>query len=156
MEHVQAIWERTPEKVRFKLTFWLKYPDLAEMCRRVLQACLAGQHAPGPIGVANKHIQRLGWSWPALETLCRPGRIDLPLLAGPDSWWKHEIREGIRVSLWSQTAARRQDMRGMQARQGIDRIATLALLEKNCLQKRLAFLEECLQETLAYKNNCTY
>jgi len=51
----------------------------------------------------------------------------LPLLEGPDSWWKHELRDGIRLSLWAAAAARRDDMRGLEARQGIDRGATLAL-----------------------------
>ena len=74
------------------------------------------------------HVSRLRWSWQDFEYFERPGRYPLPVLGGPNSWWKHELREGIRFAFWAQAAARRNDMHGLDATPGVDRGATLALL----------------------------
>jgi len=87
-----------------------------------------GVNAPGPVGLIYKHVIKIGWSWPAFEYFEMPGGSHLPISAGPDSWWQCELRQGIRRSLWSQAAARRNDMHGMQVVQGIDDRATVALL----------------------------
>jgi ribonuclease HI len=57
------------------------------------------------------------------------GGCRLPLLLGPDSWWNHQLREGLRRHLWSEAASRRGDMDGLQAEQGLDRKATMAVLD---------------------------
>ena len=48
-------------------------------------------------------------------------------MSGPDGWWMQELRDGIQLSMWSVVGRRRNDMRGIEAPQGIDRKAALAL-----------------------------
>ena len=108
--------------------FLQKDPQLFELCRKVWQGYLDGRQAPGPVGIVHAHVRRLGWSWKEFEHFERPGRFPLPVLGGPDSWRKHELRDGIRIALWAQAGARRNDMRGLEATTGVDRGATLALL----------------------------
>ena len=89
---------------------------------------LQGRSAPGPVGAVYKHVCSLGWSWPLFDSFQRTGRCPLPLLSGPDTWWKHELRDGLRLAAWASAAARRDDMKGIEACQGVDRRATMALL----------------------------
>eukprot|EP00973_Karenia_brevis_P013660 1853678-Karenia_brevis.AAC.1 len=42
--------------------------------------------------------------------------------------WQHEVREGLRRSLWRAAAAKRSDMQGIEC--GVDRVATLELITK--------------------------
>jgi ribonuclease HI len=122
-----------------------RHPELVYIMRRCWEACVVeGRSAPGPIGVVYRHIMKLGWEWPEFDHWHRPGRRALPLLNGPDSWWKHELRDGIRVSIWTATAARRNDMQGLEARQGIDRGATLALLGTKLSASEVGLLRSIL------------
>jgi len=111
-----------------------KCPDLHAMLLRCWEAysqnCIK---APGPIGLVAKMITQLGWAWPEFQSFSRPGRSVLPLAAGPDSWWLHELRDGLQLARWSAAAACRQDMKGLDAMQGVDRPATLALLSRKAL-----------------------
>ena len=55
----------------------------------------------------------------------------MPLCGGPDAWWDHELRDGLRLARWAETARKRNDMKGLDAGQGVDRPATLALLNRS-------------------------
>ena len=122
-----------------------KKPELAYVVRNCWQACVKdGISAPGPVGTVHKHVLKIGWTWSEFETFGRIGRRSLPLLAGPDAWWKHEVRDGIRLSLWSDAAARRKDMEGLQAVQGIDRKATMSLHDSKLPPKELGLLRGLL------------
>ena len=48
----------------------------------------------------------------------------LGLLEGPESWWLHEIRQGLRLAEWRKAGNRRNDMRGIESMAGIDKLAT--------------------------------
>jgi hypothetical protein len=107
-----------------------KHPELDELLRNCWHACTCeGVDAPGPIGIVRKHLQRLGWRWHDPDDIEMHGGFRLPLLLGPDSWWHHQLRAGLRRHLWSEAASRRGDMNGLQAEQGLDRKATMALLD---------------------------
>ena len=112
-----------------------KRPELVHIVRRCWYAHVVdGKDAPGPIGIISKHVKALGWSWHIFDCFERPGRMSLPLLSGPDDWWRRELRDGICLSLWSAAAVRRNDMQGLDATEGIDRKATLALYSGKKLQ----------------------
>ena len=65
-----------------------------------------------------------------LDWSCSNKELSL-LLGGPDAWWEHELRDGLRVSQWAACARKRQDMEGLEATQGLDRHATMALHNKS-------------------------
>ena len=46
------------------------------------------------------------------------------LLDGPESWWLHEIRQGLRLAEWRKAGNRRNDMRSIESTAGIDKLAT--------------------------------
>ena len=50
------------------------------------------------------------------------------MLEGPNSWWFHHIRDGLRVCEWTRAAARRHDAKGLQDIAGIDRVNTCAVM----------------------------
>jgi len=120
-------------------------PELLHVVRNCWRACVIdGVHAPGPVGIVYKHVLKIGWAWPVFDEFHRIGRRNLPLVGGPDAWWKHELREGIRLALWSDAAARRQDMEGLQEVQGIDRKATMSLHGSKLPPKALGLLRGVL------------
>ena len=86
---------------------------------------------PGPVGLVFKAVAALGWTWTSVGVFKRPGRCDLPLCGGPDAWWDHELRDGLRLARWAETAKKRNDMQGLDAVQGVDRLASLALLSRS-------------------------
>ena len=109
--------------------FVQKRPDLKAMFLRCWQAYAHEcRSAPGPIGLIAKMVAQLGWSWVEFDKFSRPGRSELPVAGGPDSWWLHEVRDGLRLARWACAAASRHDMEGLDALQGVDRQATLACL----------------------------
>jgi ribonuclease HI len=109
--------------------FACKRPDLIHVLRNCWQACVVeGDSAPGPVGLIHRAVLSIGWSWDCFDSFERPGRSPLPLCEGPDTWWLHELRDGLRLSKWAIAASKRDDMQGLQAVQGVDRQATLALL----------------------------
>ena len=93
-----------------------------------------GGSAPGPIGLIHKAVLAIGWSWNNFECFERPGRRPLPVTEGPDGWWHHELREGLRLARFAAAARKRSDMQGVDAVQGVDRQATLALLNSHKLE----------------------
>ena len=107
--------------------FVTKRPDLCDMMQRCWQAHKDSVvSAPGPIGLVAKCVTQLGWSWDTFDKFGRPGRSALPLSQGPDPWWQHELRDGLRLARWAIAAQDRHDMQGVDAIQGVDRQATLA------------------------------
>ena len=117
---------RTPRR------FMCKQPDLRYFVACVWSAYSAGaQHVPGPIGLVFKSVLALGWTWPSVDVFRRPGRWDLPLCDGPDTWWDHELREGLRLARCAEAARKRKDMQGLDSPQGVDRLASLAVLQRS-------------------------
>ena len=99
----------------------------------------------GPVAVLCEQLQTMGWLWKEPAVFERPGRPDIHLAQGPDSWWTHEVRQGMRQAAWRLAEQRRPDMWGIGSLAGIDREATLAVLngskndagEKNLLRELL-------------------
>ena len=54
----------------------------------------------------------------------REGRPHLGLLDGPESWWLHEIRQGLQLAEWRKAGNGRNDMRSIESIAGIDKLAT--------------------------------
>jgi len=126
-----------------------KYPELTEVVRKCWHACVIdGIDAPGPIGILCKHVRAFGWSWHNFDYIELPGRGRLPLVLGPDSWWHHRLREGLRCHLWCEAASRRNDMDGLQAVQGIDRKATMKLLSKKLPADEVGMLRSVLSGSI--------
>ena len=111
--------------------FMKNRPGLHDVLLRCWRACVDGGSAPGPVGIVLKLVSQLGWQWKSFDKFDRPGRSPLPIEGGRDSWWKHELRDGLRLARWAVAASQRKDMAGLDAVQGIDRSATLAFLNSN-------------------------
>ena len=90
-----------------------------------------GAQAPGPIGLVRRALLGIGWSWDAPDCFTRPSLPPLPVVGGQRAWWEHELRDGIRLSLWKRVANRRSDMVGLDSPAGIDRVATMAAIDSN-------------------------
>ena len=111
--------------------FMRKQPELYHVVACLWDAYVHGNsRVPGPVGQVFKAVAALGWQWGSVDSFQRPGRCDLPLCSGPDSWWKHELRDGLRLAKWAEAAKKRNDMHGLEAVQGVDRSASLASLNK--------------------------
>ena len=117
--------------VRALRHFMRKCPDTMELVRMCWQRVVEGQYAPGPVGLVMRSVRRIGWDWVSFEEFSRPGRRPLLVLGGADSWWDHELRDGLRLCQWRICARKRHDMEGLDAVQGIDRCATMALHNKS-------------------------
>ena len=89
-----------------------------------------GSGAPGPVKELQAAARRMGWVWSDPWHFQRPSKRPLALLGGPDTWWLHEIRDGLRISQWKAAAARRQDMQGLDTDHGVDRLASMALIQQ--------------------------
>ena len=89
-----------------------------------------GSGAPGPVKELQAAARRMGWVWSDPWHFQRPSRRPLALLGGPDTWWLHEIRDGLRISQWKAAAARRKDMQGLDTDYGVDRLASMALMRQ--------------------------
>ena len=89
-----------------------------------------GSGAPGPVKELQTVARRMGWVWSDPWHFQRPSRRPLALFGGPDTWWLHEIRDGLRISQWKAAAARRQDMQGLDTDHGVDRLASMALMRQ--------------------------
>ena len=115
-------------------SFVNKHPDVYHVVRNCWQRYVHGcVNVPGPIGLVFQHVISLGWSWTSFHIFERPGRPSLPVFGGLDTWWTQELREAIQLSMWSVVGRRRHDMQGIEAPQGIDRKATLALYNRPLL-----------------------
>ena len=109
----------------------LSRPDVRAQIQQVWRSTKLEQPASclGPVGLLFDVLGKLGWKWEVLEQFERPGRAPLPLFSGPDGWWLHELRDGLRLSCWRAVARRRQDCAGIDAPAGVDKHATLANLK---------------------------
>ena len=83
-----------------------------------------GEICDGLVATAHNILQGMGWHWQAPRLFTRVGRPHLGLLDGPESWWLHEIRQGLRLAAWRKAGNRRHDMRGIESTAGIDKLAT--------------------------------
>ena len=81
-----------------------------------------GLQTPGHVALVLKSVAALGWDWGDVETFRRPGV--------PDCWWDREVRDGIQFARWTEAANERNEMHGLDAIQGTDRKAALALLQR--------------------------
>ena len=109
-----------------------KRPELREVFLQVWQHRDANsQRVPGPGSIVASIVRRLGWYWHDPDFFERPGKRRLPLTQGDDNWWKHEVREGLRIAEWRSAAKRRLDCAGMDALTGIDKLSTCALLNSS-------------------------
>jgi len=123
-----------------------KHPEMEQVLRNVWQICEenAGRRAYGPVGLVFEVVDMLGWTWPTFLQFHRPGRAPLPLTGNSDGWWLHEVRDALRCAMWKAVAVRRQDCAGLEASQGVDRIATLKYsgkckpFEQGCLRSILS------------------
>ena len=77
----------------------------------------------GPVATVHRILQGMGWHWQAPTLFTREGRHHLRLLDGPESWWLHEIRQGLRLAKWKKAGNRRRDMRGIESTAGTDKLA---------------------------------
>ena len=91
----------------------------------------------GPLGLCFEVLDELGWLWLEPYVFTRPHKSPLHLVEGPNSWYQHEIREGLRCVEWNKVGERRRDCEGL-AGAVVDRTATCALWKskKNTLSAR--------------------
>ena len=100
-------------------------PEALAMFERVWR-CYAngGEMRDGPVATAHSILQGMGWYWQAPGPFAREERPHLGLLDGPESWWLHGIRQGLRLAEWRKAGDRRRDMRGIESTVGIDKLTT--------------------------------
>ena len=82
----------------------------------------------GPVATAHSILQGMGWYWQAPTLFTREELPHLGLLDGPESWWLHEIRQGLRLAEWRKAGTRRGGMRGIESTAGIDKVATTKVM----------------------------
>ena len=98
LRHLRRMSERRPEA-------------FAEL-ERVWSCCAnGGEMSDGPVATMHSILQGMGWQWQTPTLFMRKGRSHLELLEGPESWWLHEIRQGLRLVEWRKAGIRRNDMR---------------------------------------------
>ena len=80
-----------------------------------VQHCYAKGEAvcDGPVAVIHRILRRMGWHWQAPSRFAWEGRPSLGLLDGLESWWLHQIRQGMRLAEWNRAGNRRRDMRSI-------------------------------------------
>ena len=98
LRQLRRMAEQRPEAFAELERVWRCYANVGEMC-------------DGPGTAYCK-----GW----VGTAKRPR---LRLLDGPESWWLHEIRQGLRLAEQRKAGNRRNDMRGIESTAGIDKLA---------------------------------
>ena len=77
--------EQRPEESAELERVWRCFANGGEMC-------------DGPVATAHSLLQGMGWHWQAPALFTREGRPHLGLPGGPESWWLHEIRQGLRLA----------------------------------------------------------
>ena len=98
-------------------------PETFAELGRVWSCCAnGGEMSDGPVATMHSILQGMGWHWHTPTLFMREGRSHLGLLEGPESWWLHEIRQGLRLAEWRRAGNRRNDMRGIESMAGIDKI----------------------------------
>ena len=92
-----------------------------------------GAMCDGPVAVTHNILRWMGWHWQAPGLFAREGQPHLGLLDGPESWWLHEIRQGLRLAERKKAGTRRRDMRGIESTAGVDKLATIKALNSTKL-----------------------
>ena len=77
--------EQRPEAFTVRERVWHCYANRGAMC-------------DGPVAVTHNTLRWMGWHWQAPGLFARAGRPHLRLLDGPESWWIHETRQGLRLA----------------------------------------------------------
>ena len=103
--------EQKPETFAELELVWRRHADGDESC-------------DGPVATVHSVLQAMGWHWQTPTLFAREGRHHLGMLDGPESWWLHEIRHGLRLAEWKKAGSRRNDMTGIESTAGIDKLAT--------------------------------
>ena len=76
-------------------------PETFAELERVWRCYANGDEASdGPVATVHSVLQAMGWHWQTPNLFAREGRLHLSLLDGPESWWLHEIRQGLRLAEW--------------------------------------------------------
>ena len=68
----------------------------------------------------------MGLHWQVPSFLEREGRPPVGLVDGPQSWWLHEIGQGMRLSEWNSAGTRRRRHEGHRIH---SKIATIDSVE---------------------------
>ena len=98
--------------------------QLRRMAERRPEA-FAEKKSVGPVATMHSILRKgWGWHWQTPTLFVREGRSHLGWLEGPESWWLHEIRQGLRLAESRRTGNRRNDMRVIESMAGIDKLAT--------------------------------
>ena len=79
--------ERRPESFAELERVWRCYANGGEKC-------------DGPVATAHIILQGMGWHLQAPGLFTREEPPHLGLLDGPESWWLHVIRQGLRLADW--------------------------------------------------------
>ena len=67
----------------------------------------------GPVGLIAQEAQALGWDWSASPwEFRRPGSCSVPLCGGPNGYFQHAVRDGLRDMEMRKAAERRPNMQG--------------------------------------------
>ena len=111
LRQLRRMAEQRPEAFAELERVWQSYANGGEAC-------------DGPVATVYSVLQAMGWHWQAPTLFAREGRPHLSLLDGPESWWLHEIRQGLRLAEWKKAGNRRSDMTGIETTAGIDKLAT--------------------------------
>ena len=89
-----------------------------------------------------KALETLGWQSRDPLSVETPYGL-LSLLEGDadeQSAFDHFVRESLRFQVWAEADARREDMRGLNSPQGVDRAATTAMANKFKGEEKLFFI----------------
>ena len=97
----------------------------------------------GPVQILANIVNRLGWTWNDDPMIFkRADAEDLHLNAKEESWWKHEVREDLRIAAWMKNsdARKRESLEGcFQGRlESIDYENTTAIIRKKASKKEKA------------------
>ena len=71
----------------------------------------------GPVTSAIHAAKQCNWEWSTPYIMESPGLPPLHFLQGSSTWWKHQIRDGVRQALFTRIAklGKRKDMQGISA-----------------------------------------
>ena len=124
-----------------------RYPALCPDVIAILDSYSQGVgKVTGPIHGLTEALSMMGWSMTSSLTFERAGMPALDILDGPNSWWFHQIRDGLRACEWTRAAARRHDMAGLHDTAGMDRDNTCAELNSRSISP---FQRGCLRSIIS-------
>ena len=76
-------------------------PETFTELQRVWHCCANGEAiCDKPLTMTHRILRWMGWHWQAPGLFARERHPPLDLLDGPESWWLHEISQGMRLAEW--------------------------------------------------------